>query len=128
MVHILRWLYLNFKYRVCILPNDPVKLEKLGKDLQIPLAFTYKSHGIDITLAQQRIRQSLNSFRWIAPLVLALLCFALMITAIFESVPPFRSLKLNADLEGPPWAGFPVALRQVDGTGSGDKEGARPVL
>jgi hypothetical protein len=50
-------------------------------NLNIPLAFTYRRHGIDVTLAQQRIRESLNSFPWIAPLLLcfSLVCFASMV-------------------------------------------------
>ena len=76
---VIRWLYLNFKYRVLSLPNNPTELEKLAKDLQIPLAFTYRAHGLDAALAQQRIRKNLPSFRWSAPLVLVVLFFALMI-------------------------------------------------
>lgn len=79
MPSVTRWLYLNIKYRVGALPNDAVTLEKLANELQIPLAFTYRAYGLDITLVQKRIRESLNSFRWIAPLVL---CFALMVTII----------------------------------------------
>jgi hypothetical protein len=39
-------------------------------------------NGIDMALAQQRIHESLNSFRWIAPPAMALLCFALIAGAI----------------------------------------------
>jgi len=83
---ILRWLYLNFRYRVWPLPNNPAKLEKLAKDLQIPLAFTYRAQGIDSALAQQRIRERLNSFRWSAPLVIAVLCFSLLVGTLFHLV------------------------------------------
>ena len=69
MACITRWLYLNFKYRICPLPTDPASLEKVAKNLNIPLAFTYTWHGLDVTLAQQRIRENLNSFRWIVTLV-----------------------------------------------------------
>jgi hypothetical protein len=82
----IRWLHLNFKYRFQSLPNDPTELEKLANDLQIPLAFTYKAHGIDAALAQQRIYESLSSFRWSAPLILVVLSFVLMIGCILESL------------------------------------------
>jgi hypothetical protein len=82
MVRVVRWLYLNLRYRVWPLPKDPATLEKLARDLQVPLAFTYKAHGLDVILAQQRIHESLNSFRWIVPLSIAVLCFALIVAAI----------------------------------------------
>ena len=83
MACITRWLYLNFKYQICPLPTDPASLEKVAKNLNIPLAFTYTWHGLDVTLAQQRIRENLNSFRWIATLVITVVCFALIITALW---------------------------------------------
>src|SRR5215813_14014620 len=83
MACITRRLYLNFKYRICPLPTDPASLEKVAKNLNIPLAFTYRWHGLDVTLAQQRIRENLNSFRWIAPLAIAVVCFALIVTALW---------------------------------------------
>ena len=46
------WLYLNLKYRLCPLPTDPVYLEKIATDLKVPLAFTYRAHGLDVTVAQ----------------------------------------------------------------------------
>ena len=58
----IRWLYLNFRYRFQPLPNDPAELEKLAKNLQIPLAFTYRANGIDPELAKQRIRENLVFF------------------------------------------------------------------
>jgi hypothetical protein len=83
----IRWLCLNFRYRVRPLPDDPTELEKLAKDLQIPLAFTYRVYGIDAALAQQRIRENLASFRWSAPLVLTTLFSALIVgTIIPESL------------------------------------------
>jgi hypothetical protein len=88
MPSVLRWLYLNFRYRVCPLPNHPAKLEKLAKDLQIPLAFTYRAHGIDAVLAQQRIREKLSSFQWSAPLAIAVLCFSLLVGATLSSCFP----------------------------------------
>src|SRR5215475_11130248 len=86
MACITRWLYLNFKYQICPLPTDPASLEKVAKNLNIPLAFTYTWHGLDVTLAQQRIRENLNSFRWIAPLVITVVCFALIITALWGQI------------------------------------------
>jgi hypothetical protein len=53
-------------------------------DLRVPLAFTYRAHGLDVALAQQRIQESLKSFRWSAPLVLVVLSFALMIAGIIS--------------------------------------------
>ena len=64
------WVYLNLKYRLRRLPTDPVILKKIAIDLNVPLAFTYRKHGLDVNLAQQRIYESLNSFRWSAPVVL----------------------------------------------------------
>jgi len=82
----IRWLWLNLRYRFWSLPNNPTELERLAKDLQISLAFTYKAHGIDAALAKQRIRENLDSFRWSAPLVLTTLFFALIVgTIISES-------------------------------------------
>ena len=78
----IRWLYLNIKFRVCALPNEPATLEKLAMNLNISLAFTYRRDGIDVTLAQQRIHESLKSFRWITPLAIAGLCFALIVAAL----------------------------------------------
>ena len=84
MPPVIRWLYLNCKYRVCrLLPNEPGTLQKLAIDLHIPLAFTYKANGLDVTLAQQRMREKLNSLRWIAPLVMAVLCCAFIVAALF---------------------------------------------
>src|SRR5262245_30641796 len=88
MPFILRWLYLNFRYRVCPLPTNPAMLEKLARDLQISLAFTSRAYGIDSALAQQRIRERLNSFRWSAPLVIAVLCFSLLVSVIISSCFP----------------------------------------
>jgi hypothetical protein len=62
MPSVIRWLYLNIKYRVCALPNEPGTLQKLAMNLNVPLAFTYRATGLDMTLAQQRIHESLNSF------------------------------------------------------------------
>jgi len=59
-------------------------LQKLAIDLHIPLVFTYKANGFDVTLAQQRIHENLNSFRWIAPLVIAVLCVALIVAAFWS--------------------------------------------
>jgi len=83
MVTLIRWLYLNLRYRVSPLPKDPATLEQLAMDLRIPLAFTYRANGLDMKLAQQRIHESLNSFQWIAPLVIAGLCFALIVILLF---------------------------------------------
>lgn len=88
----IRWLYLNFRYRLRSLPNNPTELEKLAKDLQIPLAFTYRVYGIDSALAQQRIRENLNSFRWSAPLVVITLFCALIIGTIISESLFFLSL------------------------------------
>jgi hypothetical protein len=79
---VIRWLYLNFKYRLWPLPADPIQLQKIATDLNVPLAFTYRWHGLDVALAQQRIHECLKSFRWSAPLVLVVLSFALMISCI----------------------------------------------
>ena len=84
MPRVIRWLYLNCKYRVCPLPNEPPMLQKLAIDLHIPLAFTYKANGLDVTLAQERIHEKLNSLRWIAPLLIAVVSFALIVAAFFE--------------------------------------------
>jgi hypothetical protein len=81
---VVQWLYLNLKYRFWHLPTDPVYLEKIATDLKVPLAFAYKTHGLDVTLAQQRIHESLKSFWWSAPLILAVLSFALMIGALIS--------------------------------------------
>ena len=80
MPRVIRWLYLNIKYRVCP-PERTRHTAKLAMKLNISLAFTYRRHGRDVILAQQRIRENLNSFRWIAPLVLcfSLVCFASMV-------------------------------------------------
>jgi hypothetical protein len=56
------WLYQNFKYRLWPIPTDPVELEKIAMNLKVPLAFTYRAHWLDVTLAQQRIHESLKSF------------------------------------------------------------------
>jgi hypothetical protein len=45
---VIRWLYLNFKYRVWPLPTDPASLQKIAMDLRVPLAFTYRMHGLDV--------------------------------------------------------------------------------
>src|SRR5262249_26361275 len=58
------WVYLNLKYRLRPLPTDPVHLEKIAIDLNVPLAFTYKWHGLDVALAQERIHECLKSFQW----------------------------------------------------------------
>jgi hypothetical protein len=79
---VIHWLCLNFKYRFWSLPTDPPTLEKIAMDLKVPLAFTYKAHGLDVALAQQRIHESLKSFRWSAPLALVVLSLALLIGVI----------------------------------------------
>ena len=84
--YVIRWLYLNCKYRVCPLPNDPTSLETIAMNLKIPLAFTYRWDGLDVPLAQQRIRENLNSFRWIAPLVIAVMCYALIVAAFLVKI------------------------------------------
>jgi hypothetical protein len=81
---VIRWLYLNFKYRVSPLPTDSGSLQKIAMDLKVPLAFTYRMHGLDVALAQQRIHGCLKSFRWSAPLVLVLISFALIIGCIIS--------------------------------------------
>src|SRR5262249_25475680 len=53
MISLIRWLYLNYKYRIFPLPNDPPRLQKLAADLNISLAYTYKGYGMDVPLAQQ---------------------------------------------------------------------------
>ena len=83
-VGLIRWLHLNFRYRLRPLPNEPTELGKLAKTLQVPLAFTYRAHGLDVELAQQRIRENLDSFRWSAPLVLTTLFFALIVGTIIS--------------------------------------------
>jgi hypothetical protein len=80
------WIYLNLKNRLRPLPTDPANLEKIAKDLKVPLAFTYRAHGLNVALAQLRIYESLNSFRWSAPLVLAALSLVLMISCSLESL------------------------------------------
>ncbi len=82
MPRVIRWLFLNCKYRLFALPNEAATLQKLASDLHIPLAFTYKAHGLDVTLARQRIHENLNSFRWIAPLVITVVSFGLIVAAI----------------------------------------------
>jgi hypothetical protein len=79
----IRWLYLNFKYRLWPLPTESDSLEKIAMALKGPLAFTYRAYGLDVTLAQQRIHESLKSFRSSAPLFLVVLSFALMIAVSF---------------------------------------------
>jgi hypothetical protein len=83
---VIRWLYLNLKYRLWSLPTEPAQLEKIATDLKVPLAFTYRAYGLDVALAQQRIHESLKSFRWSAPLILVVLSFVLMIGSILESL------------------------------------------
>ena len=78
------WVYLNLKYRLWPLPTDPVHLEKIAIDLNAPLAFTYKWHGLDVALAQERIHECLKSFRWRAPLLLLVLSVTLIISAIIS--------------------------------------------
>ena len=58
----LRRLYLSFWYRFRPLPNDPTELEKLAKNIQIPMAFIYRAKGLDPELAKLRIREKLASF------------------------------------------------------------------
>jgi hypothetical protein len=53
----LQRLYLSFWYRFRPLPNDLPELEKLAKNLQIPLALIYRAKGIDPELAKLRIRE-----------------------------------------------------------------------
>jgi hypothetical protein len=48
------WIYLNLKYRLRPLPTDPVHLEKVAMDLKVPLAFTYRAHGLDLALASEK--------------------------------------------------------------------------
>ncbi len=96
MPPVLRWLYLNFRCRARPLPNDRTELEKLANGLQISLAFTYKADGLDTTLAQQRIRETLNSFRWIAPLAIAGLCLALVVYAFLFSLLFFFLAEIRA--------------------------------
>ena len=67
MRSLVRWVYLNLEYRLRPLPTDPVILKKIAIDLNVSLAFTYKWHGLDVALAQERIHECLNSFRWIGP-------------------------------------------------------------
>jgi hypothetical protein len=81
---VIRWLYLNFKYRVWPLPTDPASLQKIAMDLRVPLAFTYTWHRLDVPLAQRRIHESLKSFRWSVPLVLVILSLALVIGCIIS--------------------------------------------
>jgi hypothetical protein len=76
------WLYLNLKYRFW--PTDPVQTKNIAINLKVPLAYTYRAHGLDAALAQQRIHESLKSFRWSAPLALVVLSCALMIGAIIS--------------------------------------------
>jgi hypothetical protein len=87
MPPVIRWLYLNFKYRVWPLPTDSASLQKIAMDLKVPLAFTYRVHGLDVALARQRIHECLKSFRWSAPLVLVLLSLALVIGCIVSQNP-----------------------------------------
>jgi hypothetical protein len=77
MPSVIRWLYLNLKYRLWPLPSDPIQLKKIAMDLKVPLAFTYRAHGLDVPLAQQRIHECLKSFRWSAPLLLVV-CYPLL--------------------------------------------------
>jgi hypothetical protein len=81
---LLYWLYLNLKYRIWSLPTDPVLLQKIATSLKVPLAFTYRAHGLDVTLVQQRIHENLKSFPWTAPLALIALSFALIMGAIIS--------------------------------------------
>jgi hypothetical protein len=83
---VIRWLYLNLKYRLWSLPTEPAQLEKLAMDLNVPLAFTYRAYGLDMALAQQRINKCLKSFRWSAPLVLVGESVGLIIVAIIRRV------------------------------------------
>src|SRR5262249_1030777 len=78
------WVYLNLKYRLRPLPTDPVHLEKIAIDLNVPLAFTYKWQGLDVALAQERIHECLKSFQWRAPPVLLVPSVALLIGAIIS--------------------------------------------
>jgi hypothetical protein len=82
MPPVIRWLYLNFRYRLWPLPTDQGSLKKIAIDLKVPLDFTYRKHGLDVALAQQLSHESLKSFRWSAPLVLVLLSFGLVIGCI----------------------------------------------
>src|SRR5262245_33117823 len=84
LVAFIRWLHLNFRYRLRPLPNEPTEIGKLAKIIQVPLSFTYTAHGLDVELAQQRIRENLDSFRWSAPLVLTTLFFALIVSTIIS--------------------------------------------
>jgi hypothetical protein len=84
MISLIRWLYLNYKYRIFPLPNDPFRLQKPAADLNISLAYTYKRYGMDVPLVQQRITQRLNFLAWSAPLSIVMLCLALMVGAVFS--------------------------------------------
>jgi hypothetical protein len=68
-------------------------------NLKVPLAFTYRARGLDVTLAQQRIHECLKSFRWSAPLVLVVLAFALMIGGIISQCLSLVEFARNGNLE-----------------------------
>jgi len=89
------WVYLNLKYRLRPLPTDPVILKKIAIDLNVSLAFTYKWHGLDVALAQERIHECLNSFRWIAPVVLVGVSVPLIISAIIFVVVQFVRFEIG---------------------------------
>ena len=93
------WVYLNLKYRLWPLPTDPIHVEKIAIDLNVPLAFTYKWHGLDVALAQQRIHECIKSFRWSAPLVLVVLSVALIISAIISQCFSLIKFAINNVLE-----------------------------
>ena len=84
MISLIRWLYLNYKYRIFPLPNDSLRLQELAADLDISLAYMYKGYVLDVPLAQQRITQRLNSLAWSTPMSIVMLCLALMVGAVFS--------------------------------------------
>ena len=99
MRSLVRWVYLNLEYRLRPLPTDPVILKKIAIDLNVSLAFTYKWHGLDVALAQERIHECLKSFRWRAPLVLVVLSVALIISGIISQCYSLIKFAMNNVLE-----------------------------
>jgi Fe2+ transport system protein B len=59
----LHWFLLFIKYQIWPLPKDLGTLRKLAIELQVPLAHSWTRNGLNTSLIQKSIRESLKSFR-----------------------------------------------------------------
>jgi tetrahydromethanopterin S-methyltransferase subunit B len=70
------------KYRTRPLADNPKELEELASSLGVSLAYTYRHYGLDIALAQTRIRKALAAFRNRVLLGLALMTVLAVIVVV----------------------------------------------